>query len=77
MVREEGEDDFPSDCFCLTVKQNFLGGPLCFEIALVSKIFLDKGVTTFFCQTVLVSQCGKTSWGNLSVFQEISGLENF
>ena len=49
---------------------------LCFERILVSKIFKQRrGEASRFCQFFLSNRTEKTSPGNHSVFQKLSGRE--
>ena len=50
---------------------------LCFERNLVSKIFKQRGGASRFCRKFFISQDRKTSPGNHSVFQTISGREKY
>ena len=51
---------------------------LCFERILVSKSFKQRrGEASRFCRIFFISQSQKTSPGNHSVFQKISGRQNY
>ena len=65
---------------CLTVPKNFVEEPFCASENLWYRKILgnrEGAGITIFRHNCFVSQYRKTSWGNPSVFQKISGIENF
>ena len=71
--------DFLSKMFCLTVPKISVGNPLLF-VALISgieKVRIRGGSIMIFRRKFFVSQYRKISLGNTSVYQKISGSENF
>ena len=71
--------NFALNFFCLTEPKKFVGDPF-----YVSKTFwhqkfscIGGGGALRFFRKFFVSECRKDSWGNPSMFQKMSGIEEF